>query len=256
MTHKEKIEILKNTIIFLYEKEGRSINYISKLLEVDRKQLTNKINEWNLKKINIKKLTPSNQKFANKNKQLIKSRLEQKVSVKEISKELNVGYDYLLNIIHSTEVLENTYKLYSQKLKKEAIEKSSRIYNYEEIENEIWKEILGYENYFISNKGRVKKYIKRYNSFCLLKQYPNIQTGRLYVKIKDKNLQVSRLVGFAFVKGYSEENNTIEHKDNNVKNNDADNLEWVSMSINNKKAYKKGRKRILLILNLENLKKS
>ena len=36
MTQKEKIEMLKETITFLYEKEGRSKSYISRLLCVDR----------------------------------------------------------------------------------------------------------------------------------------------------------------------------------------------------------------------------
>ena len=48
MTQKEKINILKDTIVKLYEKEGRSIVYISELLNIDRKSLTTAINEWEL----------------------------------------------------------------------------------------------------------------------------------------------------------------------------------------------------------------
>ena len=41
----DKIIRLKNTISILYEKEGRSKSYISRLLELDRKLLINQIKE-------------------------------------------------------------------------------------------------------------------------------------------------------------------------------------------------------------------
>ena len=63
MTQKEKIEMLKETITFLYEKEGRSKSYISRLLCVDRKTLVYKINEWSLIKANISYMKPSTLKF-------------------------------------------------------------------------------------------------------------------------------------------------------------------------------------------------
>ena len=72
MTQKEKIEMLKETITFLYEKEGRSKSYISRLLCVDRKTLVYKINEWGLIKANISYMKPSTLKFLNRNKQLNK----------------------------------------------------------------------------------------------------------------------------------------------------------------------------------------
>lgn len=39
MTQKDKIELLKDTIAYLYEKEGRSISYISRVLQLNRKEL-------------------------------------------------------------------------------------------------------------------------------------------------------------------------------------------------------------------------
>ena len=68
MTQKEKIESLKGTIEHLYCKEGRNKTYIANLLEVDRKTLSAYINNWNLEKANISYMTPSNQKFINKNR--------------------------------------------------------------------------------------------------------------------------------------------------------------------------------------------
>lgn len=249
MTHKEKINILKDTIIKLYEQEGRSKSYISSLLNVDRRVLTYQIKEWNLKQKKIHRLTPSNQKFANKHRQLIKSRLDNNISQVEIAKELGVSRDYLRNIIHGDEGLNKINQEYLIRIKNQAIENkenkienSSLEYNFVEIEGEIWKEILGYENYFISNFGRVKKYIKTYDSFILLKTTINPLSKREYVNINKTGLQVSRLVGFAFVEGHNQEKNTIDHINGNPLDNRAENLEWVSQSENNKRAYINGKK--------------
>ncbi|WP_459591775.1 hypothetical protein, partial [Enterobacter asburiae] len=90
MTQKEKVKELKETIEYLYCKEGRSKSYISRLLVVDRKTLSIQIDDWGLIKANVHYLTPSNQKFANKNKQLIKSRLDNDISIDKIANELGV----------------------------------------------------------------------------------------------------------------------------------------------------------------------
>lgn len=249
MTQREKIEMLKSTIIFLYEKEGRSKSYISKLLEVDRKTLTNLIKEWGLVQANIKRLTPSNQKFANKNRQLIKSRLDNDISQIKIAEELGVTRDYLRNIIEKDDILNKANQDYINRIRKNAKERKNQLmddskfdYDIIELEGEEWKEILGYEDYYISNMGRVKKYIKSYNSYHLLTPYKNERCmDRLYISIKGKNLQVARLVGFAFVNGYSEENNTIDHIDGDCTNNRFDNLAWVTQGENNKRAYDNGK---------------
>ena len=249
MTQKEKIELLKPTIIFLYEKEGRSKSYISRLLEIDRKTLSNVINyEWKLTKTNIKRLNPSNQKFANKHRQFIKSKLDNDISHNNIAKELNVTRSYLENIIYKDEVLNkanedyvNRIKLKAKNNQQEKKDNSYLEYNIEHIEGEEWKEILGYEGYYISNKGRVKHYIKTYESYILLKSTINPRSGREYIRIKNKTFQMARLVGFAFVPGYTETKNTIDHIDGDVLNNKASNLEWVSQSENNKRAYNNGR---------------
>ena len=61
----------------------------------------------------------------------------------------------------------------------------------------------------------------------------------LYHDGKRKNLKVNRLVGHAFVDGYSEENNTINHINGNIYDDRAINLEWCSQSENNKHSYTK-----------------
>lgn len=250
-TNKEKIYLLKSTIEFLYCKEGRSKAYIAKLLDVDRSRLTKIINdEWKLEQANIRYMLPSNEKFLNKHRNLIKSRLDKDIQLKDIAKELGVSIDYVTKtIIKQDDVLlkalednNNRKKENHNKLVKDAMDKSSYDYNIVDFEDEVWLGILGYDGYMVSNYGRVKSYSKRYKEYHLLTPSTNKNNGRLYVSIKDKNLQVSRLVGFAFVDGYSEENNTIEHEDNNVANNFYANLKWVSQKENNRLAYEKGRK--------------
>lgn len=242
MTQREKIIMLKDTIYHLYCKEGRSKSYISKLLNVNRKDLTNIINEWNFEKANIKYLSPSNKKFANKNKDFIISKLNNNVSECEIARQLKVSRDFLRNIINKTDEIKNAkdnyIKWYNSKSKlKDLIKDKQDLYNFEDLDGEIWKKIKYHENYYISNYGRVKRYLKKYECYRLIKQSPNIKNGRLYVRLDDKNLQVSRLVGYAFVEGYSEINNTIDNIDGDVANNKSSNLQWISQSANNKKSY-------------------
>lgn len=250
MTQKEKIAELKSTITYLYEKEGRSKSYISRLLEVDRKTLLNSINEWGLVRANIHRLTPSNQKFANKHKQLIKIRYDNDIPETKIAEELGVTRDYLRYIVERVEVLKKAKEDAAKRRKNKtqeriakSTEQSKLNYDFEDIKGEIWREILGYEDYYISNMGRVKHYAKRYKKFYLLQININCQTGRQYIKIGKKGLQIARLVGFAFVDGYSEIHNTIDHIDNDFTNNRWDNLQWVSQAENNKLSYDRGRKK-------------
>lgn len=248
MTQKEKIVMLQSTISQLFEKEGRSISYIAKLLDVDRSSLSKQIRAWEMNQAQSSHLTPSNQKFANKHKQLIKSRYENNFSDNQIADELRVSRDYLRNIVTKTPELHEAQMAYVNRLKNNAemrrqqiLEQSSRQYDFPEIDGEEWKEIMGYPGFFVSNKGRIKKYAERYKTYYLLRQSPNSRNGRMYVWIQNRGLQVSRLVGFAFVEGYSEEANTIEHRDGDVTNNDASNLMWVSQAKNNALAYQRGR---------------
>ena len=210
MTQKEKIEMLKETITFLYEKEGRSKSYISRLLCVDRKTLVYKINEWGLIKANISYMKPSTLKFLNRNKQLILSRLNNDINVTDISKELGVSREIVYNVIEKDTDLNECYEQYKNRLEEKRTDKINSLksasyydYDFTELDGEEWKEILGYPNYYVSNMGRIKKYIKSYDAFTLLK--PTLAGGkrnRYYISMNGKNLQVSRLVGFAFVDGH------------------------------------------------------
>lgn len=254
MTHIEKIEMLKETIVQLYEKEGRSKSYISNLLNIDRKILIQKINEWELVKADKRHLTPSNEKFLNKNRKIIIDMLDSDFDITEIAKRIEKSRSSLLKtFIYNDKELLHHYNMYNKRKEMKSQERietkkknSSRNYTIEEIDGEIWKEILGFDNYFISNMGRVKKFAKRYNAYYLLTITYNQINGYGYVSLvnnegKKKNINVARLVAHNFVSGYSDIRNTVDHKDGNKANNVFSNLEWVSQSCNNQRAYNNGK---------------
>ncbi len=248
MTQREKIELLKDAIFNLYEKEGRSINYISRLLVLDRKTLTNVIrNEWGFVKADMKHLTPSKEKFLNKNrKHIIDLLYNDNISYQDMANSLNITRDVFQKYLLNDKEL-NHYRILRDQRNEELTrnrinslkDKSSFIYDYKEFKGERWKDILGYEDYQVSNYGRVRSYSVRYKSYYLLRENVNGRSGRVYVHLykdgKRKCISLPRLVGFSFVAGYSEENNTINHIDMDVKNNKASNLEWVSQAENNRK---------------------
>ena len=256
MTQNEKIEMLKQTIVQLYEKEGRPKSYIADLLQLDRKTLVAKINEWELIKADERHLTPSNEKFLNKNRKTIIDMLDSDFSVAQIAEKINISRHSLLKtFIYNDKELLHHYNMYTKRReqktetrKNKAMEQSSRQYisDGDNLEGEEWKDILGYSEYQVSNMGRVRSYAKRYQRYYLLKPVTNKESGRVYVALVSdngttKNLSLARLVAHAFVEGFSEVNNTVEHSDNDVTNNKAANLQWVSQKRNNELAYEKGK---------------
>lgn len=124
------------------------------------------------------------------------------------------------------------------------------------INNEIWKEIEGYNGvYFVSNIGRVKstdRTIKIYKrggytqmySFkaTMLKPRAN-KNGYLYIGLwKDGIMEtayIHRLVTKAFI-GPIPSGMQVNHKDRNKRNNCVENLEIVSPAENTKHAYHVG----------------
>ena len=242
------INELKDEIYQLYCKEGKSAVYISNLFKISRKKLGTYLKEWNFTKAAIKLPKSSTQEFINKHKDFIIANLQNNKAINDIAKELGVTYNKLYTIFQYDADLEQARQNYKSRLAKNHVDKinslkdkSSYTYNISNLEGEIWKPILGYEGYEISNKGRVKHYSSRLKDFHLLTPSPNSKSGRLYVTIrkdnKSENLQVARLVAFNFCEGYSDTNNTVNHIDGNVTNNEFTNLEWVSQSDNNVHAY-------------------
>lgn len=106
---------------------------------------------------------------------------------------------------------------------------------------EIWKKIKGYDDYFVSNKGRIKSCKNKKEK--ILKQSSDSRGQYLLIHLSKNGCcntkLVHRLVASAFIEnpnGYEQ----VNHKDCNKKNNNLENLEWCTMSYNLKHAYKNG----------------
>ena len=104
--------------------------------------------------------------------------------------------------------------------------------------NEVWKDCVGFEDYSVSNYGRV--YSKRRRRF--LKLCVNSSNYKKCV-LKGKNLYVHRLVAQAFLEN-PDNLEEVNHKDGNKWNNNVNNLEWVSKSENAKHAFDLGLRNI------------
>lgn len=113
------------------------------------------------------------------------------------------------------------------------------------MDNEIWKPISGYEEYYeVSNLGRVKQIKSRSATRAgrILKGV-RYATGYLVVGLcansKQKNCSIHRLVAMAFLP--NPENKPCVNHINGVKtDNRVENLEWATYQENNQHAYRTG----------------
>ena len=116
---------------------------------------------------------------------------------------------------------------------------------------EIWKSVKDYEGlYEVSNKGNVKtiphyvntRYNKREVKGKILKPTKN-NNGYIRVGLSKNGKQIiysiHRLVAIAFIENV---NNLrcVHHRDSNKHNNNLENLEWISIKDNTKRAYLDG----------------
>lgn len=110
-----------------------------------------------------------------------------------------------------------------------------------EIMEEIWKDIEGYEGlYQVSNLGRIYS-VRRYNRGRIFgdrikqvsKDFRNRYTVQLNKNGKTTNIVLARLVAKAFVENPNPAIFTeVNHLDENPANNAADNLEWCTHKYN------------------------
>ena len=109
---------------------------------------------------------------------------------------------------------------------------------------EEFREIKGYEGkYLVSNKGRIKSICNYHKKGDLiLKQYEHVETEYLFVRLSQgylndkkrtvyKNHDVHRLVAETFIEN-PDDLPFVNHKDENKRNNNADNLEWCTPKYN------------------------
>ena len=97
------------------------------------------------------------------------------------------------------------------------------------------KKIKGFENYSVTKDGKVYSHTSR--KFLTSKRSNHYERVALCKDGKVYDKYIHRLVAEHFVDGRNE---TVNHKDGNKFNNHASNLEWVSMSDNNKHATDMG----------------
>lgn len=104
-------------------------------------------------------------------------------------------------------------------------------------EGEVFKPIENFENYLISNRGRV--FNKKNKKFLKLQEnaygYYHICLSRK----KHYTKTIHRLVAETFLPN-NDKSKQVNHIDCNKKNNNVNNLEWVTSSENLKHAHKNG----------------
>ena len=94
---------------------------------------------------------------------------------------------------------------------------------------EMFRIIKGFENYSVSNLGRVKNNVTgKIRSPCIRGNYKRLQ---LQQDNRKSNFVIHRLVAFAFIDRVKDKN-IIDHIDGNCLNNDVLNLRWCSHTEN------------------------
>src|SRR5574344_917934 len=137
---------------------------------------------------------------------------------------------------------------------------------------EEWRDVVGYEGYYqVSNLGRVKSIERKIcletrNVRCsktissrILKQ-AEYRNGYLKVVLSKNGIHENKLVHRLVMESFKKDRNLsyqVNHKDENKKNNNIDNLEWCTNSYNinygnrNKITGEKNSKKILQFKNGE-----
>lgn len=231
---------LKDAIHQLYCIEGKSLNYISKLFSLNRKTMSDIINnEFKFTRNTNRQATPRIRKLININKPTILMMCNQPdCIITDILEETGLKRHELRTIrIHDSEI-DNSIKTITERESIASIKRKQRIerekkfsYTMQSLPNEEWKPVVGYETrYWVSNFGRLKSsnqvMTPQYNKRLGRYQY-TLWNGKSY-----KTFKRYRLIAIAFI---DNPNNlpTVNHIDGDYTNDVRSNLEWASYSEQN-----------------------
>lgn len=97
-----------------------------------------------------------------------------------------------------------------------------------------WKLIPGHERYAVSRNGRIFS-IERQNFVSLTDDKDGYLQFSDHFNGKRKTIRVHKAVALAFIQNDDPDKKTvINHKNENIKDNRVENLEWCTVSYNNK----------------------
>ena len=108
--------------------------------------------------------------------------------------------------------------------------------NFKDFRNEEWRQIKGFENYYVSDYGRVANFNYRNTGDSILMKPFNTKVGYEQIALVDKNGKrvkkyIHRLVAEAFIPN-PKNKPEVDHIDTNRKNNIVDNLRWTTREEN------------------------
>ena len=102
---------------------------------------------------------------------------------------------------------------------------------------EVWKNIKGFENYEVSNQGRIRrKYLKGYKYRKPVYQHGYCSVTFSFDKRYFKKFQIHRLVAEAFIENKNNKK-CVNHINGKKDDNRVENLEWCTYSENEKHSY-------------------
>ena len=113
----------------------------------------------------------------------------------------------------------------------------------DELANEVWRGIVGFPRYEVSNLGRVRSIsYMRTGNVKILKQYKKVGYFQVCLMLNGRAnyRQIGRLVALTFIPN-PENKPCVDHIDTNKENNRVENLRWVTYkeNMNNPLTYEK-----------------